>query len=132
MMRGDQGLRLRLEPGADDDQKGRGYLPPRPFLFGGLGQPPLGGGFLSAFPTFSSHLPGRTGVSGFGPRFRGGFPFDLAPIGPPSAYGVDGIGWPGHPARRGTRRSSAERTITASMCQTHSEASEADAQAVAR
>jgi DNA-binding response OmpR family regulator len=60
--------------------RGRGYLPPRPFLFGGLGQPPLGGGFFSAFPTCSSHLPGRTSVSGFGPRFRGGFPFDRAPI----------------------------------------------------
>jgi hypothetical protein len=47
-----------------------------------LGQLALGGGFLRAFPTFFSHLPGRTKVSGFGPRFRGGFPFDLAPIGP--------------------------------------------------
>ena len=83
MMRGDQGLRLRLEPGADDDQKGRGYLPPRPFLFGGWSQPPFGGGFLRVLPACSSHLPGWNTVSGFGPRFRGGFPLLLAPIGPP-------------------------------------------------
>jgi hypothetical protein len=62
---------------------GRGYLPPRPFLFGGSSQLPLGGGFLSPLPALSYHLPGGTGTSGFGPRFRGGFPFCLAPIGPP-------------------------------------------------
>ena len=63
---------------------GRGYLPPRPFLFGGWGQLPLGGGFLSPLPAFCPQLPGRTGESGFGPRFRGGFPFCLTPIAPPS------------------------------------------------
>ena len=83
--------------------KGRGYLPPRPFLFGGLGQPPLGGGFLRAFPTLPSHGPGSTSFSGFGPRFRGGLPFDLAPIGPPSVSGLDRVGWPGYALRTPTR-----------------------------
>jgi hypothetical protein len=58
----------------------QGYFP-RPFFFGcGCGQASLDGGFFKASVTLSSQLPGRASVSGFGPRFRGGFRFDLAPI----------------------------------------------------
>ncbi len=80
------GLKVRKGPHRDlavlrgQHTRVRGYLPPRPFLFGGLGQPPLEGGLLRAAPTFSSHFPGRNGVSGFGPRFRGGLFFTLVPI----------------------------------------------------
>jgi hypothetical protein len=82
------GLKVRKGPHRDlavvrgQHTRVPGYLPPRPFLFGGLGQPPLEGGFLRAVPTFSSHFPGRNGLSGFGPRFRGGLFFTLVPICP--------------------------------------------------
>jgi len=58
---------------AGESERAEGYFP-RPFFFGsGLGQPPSGRFFLRALATASSQGPSSFSISGFGPRFRGGF-----------------------------------------------------------